>query len=331
MNKLEERRIALANELGILPTCDGLRHGQIGLANDTMFSESNANAPATGYAIDWKDTDGLEEDLNFIAPPVQQTKRFNYLKFTNAESMLVDLMPDLTRAIGGEFPELKPYTATRVNAVIDNRGMTMRLDRDAIAGQANPTLKATGKMLARRNRAELVKAVALLSAAATNTAKTWDTTAGKDPDMDMLTDMNTSATASGIRPNRIFGGEAAFTKRLISYRAQNNAAGYASAGLTEQGIGALLNAQVRQSHSRKQSSASAKAEIVNNLVLMFLAFDGMDEEDPSTIKRFWTPCEGGGQYRVYVQEFPKYIIVTLEWYSKTVITSTLGIRQFTVS
>ena len=49
----------------------------------------------------------------------------------------------------------------------------------------------------------------------------------------------------------------------------------------------------------RYSTGGAKAEIVNNLVLMFMAEDGMDTEDASNIKRFVSPCEGGGKVRVY--------------------------------
>lgn len=149
----------------------------------------------------------------------------------------------------------------------------------------------------------------------------------------MTNELITAATASGIRPNRIGYGDTAWSKRQLSHRAQNNAGGYASAGMTPEQLAAYLAVdQVLISKERYQSTASAKAEIVNNLVLMFEACSGADVDDPSNIKRFVSPVEGGGDLRVYLQQVSAKIwALTVEHYSNIVITSTLGIRQFTVS
>jgi len=48
----------------------------------------------------------------------------------------------------------------------------------------------------------------------------------------------------------------------------------------------LMVDKVLVSRERYQSSASAKSEIVSNLVFAFYAEDGVDTEDPSNVKRF---------------------------------------------
>ena len=120
------------------------------------------------------------------------------------------------------------------------------------------------------------------------------------------------------------------------YRAEledPSAGGYASAALTPEALASLLAVDmVKVSRERYQSTASAKAEIVNNLVLMYYAQDGVDTEDPSHTKRFWTPCQGGEKFRVYRQQISsKLVAITVEHYSKIVVTFTSGIRKFTVS
>ena len=95
-----------------------------------------------------------------------------------------------------------------------------------------PLEEFTPGLLMRLLRSELRRAITVASAAATNTAKTWDTTAGKDPDQDVLTDLIAAVDDSGVRPNRILYGDVAWNKRLIAHRAQSTSGGYASAGLT---------------------------------------------------------------------------------------------------
>ena len=84
------------------------------------------------------------------------------------------------------------------------------------------------------------------------------------------------------------------------------------------------------SRERYQSSSSAKSKIVGSYVLMYAAPKGITRDDPSNVKQFITPTGEGG-VRVYRQEHAKYVDISVEHYSNIVITSTLGIRMFTVS
>jgi len=93
--------------------------------------------------------------------------------------------------------------------------------------------------------------------------------------------------------------------------------------------------KVRISTERYQSSASAKSEIVSNLVFAFFAEDGVDTEDPSNIKRFvssFSAEQGGGLVRVYMQQISaKLVALTVEHYSKIIVTYAGGIRQWMIS
>ena len=47
-------------------------------------------------------------------------------------------------------------------------------------------------------------------------------------------------------------------------------------------------------------------------------------DDPTNGKRFWTPADGGGKYRVYEQQVSaKHVDLAVEHYSNTIITSTM--------
>jgi hypothetical protein len=103
----------------------------------------------------------------------------------------------------------------------------------------------------------------------------------------------------------------------------------------EQLASRLMVDKVYISRERYQTSATAKSEILGSNVYAFFAEDGVDTEDPSNTKRFVTAFsgeQGGGLVRVYVQQLSaKLVAITVEHYSKVIVTSSLGMRKWTVS
>jgi hypothetical protein len=314
--------------------------GEIYLANESVFQQQYFDEPLTNYAVGWRDQSGLEDALNFFCPEVSVPRRFTYKEFINIEEFLAEGANDDLRAIGSEFPTVK-FTGVETHARTDNRGLRIRVDLDEVAdpmstlagGLPAYQMRVVEKLKRRLMRNTLRRTITLLTAGAVNTAKTWDTSAGKDPDQDTLTDLVTGTTARGMRSNRVGYGETAWTKRVLSFRAQNTAGGYASASLTPDQVADLLMVdKVAVNKARYSAAGAAMAEIVNNLVLMFYATDGADTEDASNIKRFVSPTDGGGPLRVYVQQVTsKLVDITVEKYELVKVTSTLGLRQFTIS
>ena len=123
---------------------------------------------------------------------------------------------------------------------------------------------------------------------------------------------------------------------MLAHRAQNSAGGFSSSALTPEALAGLLQVdEVNVTSARYTSSSTARTQIVANLVLMFLAESGADTEDPSNIKRFvsmGSNDQGGGQFQIYSQRVSaKRHNIAVGHYELTKITSTLGIRKFTVS
>lgn len=309
-----------------------MSHDRISEFNADMWTESFYSQPLTDYAVGFSDDADLEGDLAFFAPEVPVTERFSYHVWDNAEEFLSET--DDARAPGADFPEVQ-YTGTKVDGSVVNRGLQITVDYDQVRGMSGWEERYTQKLLRRIKRNELRRAFALLSAAATNSAKTWDITAGKDPDMDVLSELITSADITAVRPTRVGYGDTSFSKRILSHRAQDTAGGTASAALTPEQLSGFLSADVRVSKARYTTGAATKGQIVGNKVLMFAAEDGVDTEDFSNIKRFVTNGsaeEGGGKYQVYSARISaKRHVIAVGFYSLLKITSTLGIRQFTVS
>lgn len=335
-SKAAPRRITMNAYLGALATAayeqpdNGVfAHDRVVAANASLFTESYFSEPLTGYAVGWRDSNDIEATLQFFAPEVRVPRKFEYREDTNAEEFYTE--DNDLRAIKGDFGSVE-YTSSKTVAKTENRGLKICVDLDEVADRENWREFYTGKLLRRLRRNSLRRAIALLSAAATNTAKTWDTTAGKDPDQDVIGDLITGATLSGVAMNRVGYGDTAWSKRMLAHRTQNTAGGFASAGMTADQVAGLLGVDRVLVSKERYSTGGTKSEVVANLVLMFMAMEGMDAEDPSNIKRFISPTEGGGPVRVYERQISaKMYEIVVEHYELTKITSTLGIRKFTVS
>jgi hypothetical protein len=308
-----------------------IQPGQVCLANESRFNSAFFSEPLTAYATGWRDPNNIEALLDFVAPPVQVGRRFEFKKAENSEAFLLDTTDDW-RAIGSEFKRVE-FKGTSLSDKTINRGLTVRVDLDVAGEMPNWRELYTARLLQRLLRSEANRAMTGLLNAATNTAKTWDTTAGKDPDQDIISELLATVDSSGVRANRVVFGDVAWNKRLLAHRAQASAGGFASAGLTPDELAGFLGVEgVRISRERYQSSVAAKSKIVPDVVLLFYGLNGATTEDPTHAKRFWSAAEGGGKYRVYEQQVnAKVVDLTVEHYSNVIVTSTVGLRKLTIS
>jgi hypothetical protein len=315
----------------------GYEAGQVLFANDSRFLESFYSEPLTNYAVGWRDPNDIEATLNFLAPPVSVGRRFEWKKANNAEEFLSEIMDD-QRAIGSDFKRVE-YTASDVTDKTHNKGLTYIADLDNVnALDPNWQNNKVAKLLRRLYRNELRRALTAISAAATNRALTWSTGATNNPDQDLMTDLLTATTATGIRPNRVIYGDSAWNNRHISYEnvtSTSTAFGNIAAMTPDQLASRLMVDKVLVSRERYQTAAAAKSEVLGNTVYALFAEDGVDTEDPSNVKRFVSSHgveQGGGMVRVFVQQISsKLVAITVEHYSKIVVTFATGIRKWTIS
>jgi hypothetical protein len=299
--------------------------------NAAIQVESNYIEALTTYATGWKPEQGIEALLAFIAPPRKVGERFEYEQLTNIEAFLSSVDEDL-RAKRADFKSITPPTSTKVQAATKNRGLQIVVENRDIAIKGAEHY--VSMLLQRLKLNKVRRAFALLSATANNTAKTWDTTAGKDPDQDVISQLITAAAESGIRPNRVLYGETAWSKRGLAHRAQNTAGGFASASMNEAALAGLLGVdEVLVGKARYASSASARAEVVSNLVIMFNALASESMQDPTNVVDFWSACDvGGGQFAVYQWSIgSKFTGIAVEHNELLAAVSDLGVEKFTVS
>jgi hypothetical protein len=324
-----ENALRQIDEFRFDPEASGkFEHDRIEEANASLLDSTNLSEALTNYAVGWRDESGLDEALNFFAPEVPVGMRFEYRQFNNADDFETDT--DDARSIYAGFKEIIEGGSTVQDKLV-NRGLMISVDEDEIQDDPNWRERKVRKILNRIKRNSLIRAVALLDAAAGNTAVTWDTTAGKDPDQDVENALAAAADSSGMMPNRVAYGETARLKRKTSLRAQTHAGGFANAGMNATELASYLGVdQVLFAKSRYGTGAT-KTRLMANLVLSFTAYNGADTEDASNIKRFYRLLDGQ-RYRVYEwRPSPKKYCLAVEHYERTRITSTLGIRKNTVS
>ncbi len=298
-------------------------------SNEGRFDAQFLSQPLSTFAIGGWDKDELQALLDFLAPAAPVPRRFSYFSFDAADAFLRDEGGEDIRAIGADFPKVQGESKTEHEGKTDNKGLTIAIDADELA--ADPTLetRSTTRLIQRLLRNEVRRALALIDATSVNTGKTWNSSA--DPDRDVLDELELGFAASGNRANRVIYGSTAWSKRDKAYRAQNTAGGFASAGMGEAQVGNYLAADVRTANQLYRGASGSLAAFLSGAVYMFRAQSGLGVEDPSNIKRFVTNS-GGQAIRIFRQQIgPKKIEITAEHYSRIVVTSTLGVRKFTVS
>jgi len=327
--EIMENAMRQIDEFKFDPESSGkFEHDRVEEANASVFDSTNLSEPLTNYAVGWRDESGLDEALNFFAPEVPVGLRFEYRQFNNADDFETDT--DDARAIYAGFKEIIEG-GSMVQDKLTNRGLMIAVDEDEVQDDPNWRERKVRKILNRIKRNALIRAVALLDAAAGNTAVTWDATAGKDPDQDVETSLAAAADSSGMMPNRVAYGETARLKRKLSLRAQTHAGGFANAGMTAQELAAYLGVESVLFAKSRYGTGATKTRLMASLVLAFTAYNGADTEDASNIKRFFRLLDGQ-RYRVYEwRDGPKKYRIAVEHYERTRITSTLGIRKNTVS
>lgn len=338
-----------------LVNSNDLRGGQIALANESAFNQQFFSDKLTQYAVGWEsDQRKLETLLDFVAPSVTVSRKFQYKVANNAKAFLALEETEDIRAIGGEFKRIEAR-GDIVQARTYNKGLSTIIDldeEDAEEGLEERKVAWLRKILLRM---EIRRAIAALSAGATYTGKTtsegkddknWSnpacttTTSGtasnskiawSDPDMDLADLLLSGGDNSGIDPNRILMGKAAWQSRVRGLRAKDTAGAFASAAMTPAQLADFLACDEVFVNKERFQTGSTKQNLVGpNVVLAFMANPGMSKDDPSNIKRFVSSQEGG-QFRVYRQELTSHLVqISVSHYSNIVLTSNLGLRKIAV-
>ena len=103
--------------------------------------------------------------------------------------------------------------------------------------------------------------------------------------------------------------------------------------MTPDGLANWLGIDAAMVSRERYQTGSGKAQLTTaGTVLFFNAQDGASPEDPSNIKRFVSPEDGGGDWAVYRRDLTgKLVEITVSHKSKIALTSSTGIQKLTIS
>lgn len=305
--------------------------GIVCLANESLTSAANYQEGITSYIQGVMGTDlaSLQNALDFFAPPVETGRLFEYHTLADGLAFLAD--QNDARAPGADFRRVETKGGKEIGKTT-NRGLSYTIDRDAVPVGPNTVNNTAAWLMGILLRNDVLRAIGVVDGAATNQAKTWN--AAANPDGDLRAAQTLSLTDRGMAPNRIAFGLTAWNTRASSYESSTKAGALMLAErspdevATKLGIAAALLSDVIY----KTKKSGAKALAMSNIVYMFYGDAVAHEMDASNVKRFWSSCDGGAEWAVYVDESnPKRITVTVEHYSTIACTDTTGIRKLTIS
>jgi hypothetical protein len=312
----------------ILPKDDGFQEcGTVCAANEARFTASTYSEPLTAFTVGWRDSEQMESLLNFIAPAIPVAKRFEFKVSDNEQCFLSET--DDIRSIGSSFKRIE-FAGTSITSRTYNKGLTVRVDHDDVAGD-DWRERYVQLLLQRLLRNELRRAIHALEDNAVSLSQSYAWGPSAKPDSDIRAELEAAADITGIRPNRIVIGEGAWDLRSDSYDSQNNAGASRAAGLTPDDLARKLFVDEIRVMGARYQSGSLKTDILGNKIYAFYTRNDIMKDEPANIKRFVTPVDGGGTFRVYADEHSKFTDLTVEHYSNVVLTSRDGIRKLSVS
>jgi len=322
--------ISLGNEARVaIDTGADLLPGTIALANETRFNASHYSESLTQFSTGYSDPENLLALTDYVAPPVQVGRRFDWKNADQSKYFLTEI--DDERPIGGGFKKVE-FGGTEVNAKTKNRGLMTVIDIDENGGAIDETA-ITASLLQRIFRNKYRRAITALLAIKAGEAVTFNNTS--QPDEILKAALADAQLECGVYPNRGLIGLAGWNLRSSAYAAQNNAGATAQLMKSLQQVaGDLFLDELRVDKTIYQQTTAAKGRIVPASFIGFHGRDGLTKDDPSSLKQFWTPVQGGGRYRVYRRVYgpaDKFIEITIEHYEQIYATSTIGASRKNIS
>jgi hypothetical protein len=238
------------------------------------------------------------------------------------------------RGILADFPEVRQRIASKSDFQINNRGLSVILDRDELKDRPEWQQTHTKWLIDLLNRASVQEALAVYTAAATAGSKTWGT-GTPNPDIDIKNYVITAANTTGFYPQNVAYGDAAFLLRQQAYESQLTAGSMARATVyTEEQLASALGVnRALVNMERYQNTSTAKVELIGSNVLIFTAIPDVNPADASNIVRHVvTGAYGAGEYAVYITELGvKKIMLTVENFELLHTQHTTGIYKIAVS
>lgn len=310
--------------------------GEITVANAAQTAASSLSKGLTAF-VSGVQAPSIEARLDMLFPAVPAGRFAEFLSFKD-ESFLTEGDNSDIRQAGSAFKRVE-YNGDKVVVAVQNKGLTFRQDMDRVPRDGNGRPRdgwENGRVLMLRERlarADYLRGLAALDAAATNVNRTWN--ASSNPDGDLRASVRLGMTSHGLKPNRVVIGDLGWQIRQDAYEASTRANHAMSnhASYSEAELARYLGVEmvVREESLYQTKKRANKSDMLAGVALTYHAKEGATEDDPSNIKRFTTETDLGTRWGVYIKREGKLVDITVEHYSVFVLPITRGIRKDTIS
>ena len=309
--------------------------GQITVSNSAQNYAGSLAQDVQGYLAGLPSSDEMSL-LDALFPGVQTNRFFQFAK-SDDEAYLTEADDSDVRAAGASFKRVQ-YRGTTVTAATVQKGLTMRVDHQTL-----PTVNSVVVLgwenryaAALRNRlvrADKVRGLLVVDNAAVNLAVTYSATTNPDGLLRAMCQATRSAT--GMLPTHCVIGNASWQARVDAYEAATRVATGISnhSDYDEVALARYLRCgQVIIDEGLKQTAKGAtKADTLGLANYSYSANGSPILDDPSNVKRAWSPVTGGGEWAVAIQEHSVFTDITVWHESLIFVPITSGIRKTTVT
>jgi len=322
--------LALANDISSAPG------GTVCLANDSLLRQSEYIEELTTFAISYDGMVGnkLARLRDLLAPARPSASRIVRLTtYDENEPWQTVAYNKIKRAPLADFEEVPQRIASKSDLQVNNRGLSVVLDRDQLTDKPEWQQTHTKWLMDLMIRATIIEAISLLYTSAIVTNLVWDTAA--QPDLDVKNNIIQLANTTGFYPNAAVMGDIAALIRSIAYEGQLTAGSIARAmKMTEDELAtawgvdkAIINAE----RYVTAGTTSTKQEIIGSNVLLFSSYDQAIMDASNLVRHVAAGAYGGGDLAVYVTPIGvKKVILTVENYEYLHVQHTTGLQQLAI-
>ena len=274
--------------------------------------------------------------LENLFPGMQTNDFFQFLK-ADDEAYFTEADDSDIRAIGASFKRVQYRGTTATDSTVQ-KGLTMRVDHKTlpkvngviVAGWENRYAVA---LRSRLIRSDIYRGLAVVDAASTNVAITFS--ASTNPDGLLRAQVQLTRSATGLVATHVVMGNASWQGRIDAYeaaaRVNTGAANHSE--YTPEDLARYLRAGkvIIEDGMLMTTKGGTKTDMLGLYNYSYNANGSPIMEDPSNVKRAWSPVTGGGEWAVAIQENTVYTDITVWHESKIFIPISAGIRKTTVT
>ncbi len=310
--------------------------GQITVCNAAQNYAGSLAQDVQGYLAGLPSS---EESIRLeeLFPGMQTNDFFQFAK-ADDEAYLTEADDSDIRAIGASFKRVQ-YRGTTVIDGTQQKGLTMRVDHKTLP-KVNGVIvpgwenRYAASLKNRLIRADKVRGLALVDAAATNAAVTFSAATNPDGLLRAQTQLSRVAIGDLARVQLVIGN-ASWQGRIDAYeaaaRANTGVANHSDYSLEDLARYLMVNKVILEDGIKQTAKGAAKVDSLGLVNYSYAVTDSPIMEDPSNVKRAWSPVTGGGEWAVAIQEQAVYTDITVWHESKLFIPMSTGIRKTTVT